>query len=191
MSEDRKRRHWLQEDLRAAAEDGDERLLEEALRAGADPEGGVRGRKPVARAAALGREGCLRRLLEAGASVAGREGPEEESALSLACAYGRAGCARILLEFGADPNEADPGEAGMGKRPLTHAAECGEWEAAAALLEAGADPGARDDRGKSALDWARAFGHEAFARALEAWIERARMEGSTPGGDRAGKPRGI
>lgn len=50
--------------------------------------------------------------------------------------------------------------------PLTLAAAAGRRHACAVLLDAGADPNARDKYGKTPLLWAAAFGHQAAAAEL-------------------------
>src|SRR5262249_10067802 len=58
---------------------------------------------------------------------------------------------RDLLARGISPNLAD----NRGTTPLMEAAIAGNESVVEILLAAGADPGARNDRGKSALDLAR------------------------------------
>ena len=90
-----------------AAWDGDEaalqRLLERARRPAqllkaTDDEGYT----ALHMAAGGGHEGCLRRLLAAGAALdAGGADEGGHTPLTIACSVGQAGCARLLLEAGA------------------------------------------------------------------------------------------
>lgn len=99
----------------------------------------------------LCREGHLaaaERVLGAGAD------PAEEGGLPLSYAtlHGSAGAAlvRLLLAAGADPRGC-----AAESPPLVRAAWDGALEVVVALLEAGADPGATDHDGQTALDVAR------------------------------------
>ena len=108
----------------------------------------------------LGRGGCLKALLDAGATPQGLQ-------LALACSMGRSECAVFLLQAGADPE--GPGA------PLRQAAMAGCVACAQLLLDAGADPQAIYVGGQGALEAAQARGHQDVARLLSS-ILHARRE---------------
>jgi hypothetical protein len=79
------------------------------------------------------------------------------TALQLAIRHGRVECALFLLANGADPN-LDPGSTGapLYRCALSHdLSDSDAVTVANALLEKGANPGARDKAGRTALDFAR------------------------------------
>jgi ankyrin repeat protein len=71
--------------------------------------------------------------------------------------------AKLLLERGASVNVAQHG----GWTPLQQAAAHGNVELVQLLLSRNADPAAKADDGRSAIDLARAGGHQAVVEALE------------------------
>ncbi|ANW22566.1 ankyrin repeat domain-containing protein [Streptomyces clavuligerus] len=102
-----------------------------------------------------------RALLRAGAdpAVPDRDGA---TALYIAAVQGEAPVARLLLAAGAPPDaESGPGGEGHGGgwdgTPLCAAACWGHEDAVRVLLEHGADPGLREDRGsgRTPLEWVR------------------------------------
>ncbi|HTX42873.1 MAG TPA: ankyrin repeat domain-containing protein [Acidobacteriaceae bacterium] len=116
-------------------------------------------------AAAFGGPEAVRLLLAQGASVqAVSRNPQKNQPLHAALALGQETAAiRLLLDAGADANARQAG----GFTPLHSAAAAGKGEAAALLLERGADPGLADDQGKRPADYARERGHGAVAEMLE------------------------
>ncbi|XP_046983202.1 ankyrin-repeat domain containing transcription coregulator asaA-like [Schistocerca americana] len=75
---------------------------------------------------------------------------------------GHAAVVRLLLSAASDPNARDQ----WGQTPLHWAAWNGQAEAAAALLQAGADRGVRTNKGNTALDIARRYNHQEIVRML-------------------------
>ncbi len=92
----------------------------------------------------------LRALLAKGMDPDGEIRHLEMSLLSLAAGRGSLRCAQALLEAGARAGRRD-GQTGCS--PLHHAAE-GDGQIARLLLEAGADPNARDEFGQTPLHFA-------------------------------------
>ena len=92
------------------------------------------------------------------------------SALMWAAACGRAAAVRRLIELGAEPSGRSTFGGpthGEGVTPLHLAAQGGHLDAARALLDAGADPRARDANFDATPDgWAEHGGHPAVAAAI-------------------------
>jgi len=100
-------------------------------------------------------DSCLRLLLEHGATVTGT------NALHHALDYERLEPVRLLLEHGGDPNEHPA------RPPLHHAVQRGRSPAFVRLLIAsGADPAARDERGRTAYQHAFRRGSADVAETL-------------------------
>jgi len=139
---------------------GQSELVQMLLKMGADPnEVGGGGTTPLADAALKGDVVTARLLLEAGAhvdavSAAGTQ-PIHDAALG-----GAAEVIRELAERGADVDARTRDE---GRTALHLAAAMGKAEAAAALLDLGADRTVRDGKGRTALEAAERAGHEAVA----------------------------
>lgn len=89
-------------------------------------------------------------------------GPEGSSALHWAVRYGDLGTARRLATAGANLNLANP----YGARPLQLAIENGHAELVGWLLDAGADPAARDLAGEPVLFLAAGLGDTTTIKAL-------------------------
>ncbi|WP_432172048.1 ankyrin repeat domain-containing protein [Streptomyces sp. 1222.5] len=110
----------------------------------------------------------VRSLLRSGADPerADRDGA---TPLYLASVNGEAGIVRLLLAAGACP-DTESGGPGTDGTPLCAAACWGHTETVRALLEHGADPGRREDRGtgRAPLDWALAGPHPGTAGLLAA-----------------------
>ncbi len=127
--------------LHFAAERGHADVARALLEAGAAVDAGTRiGRYAPLHLAARGGHGpVVARLLEAGADANAATTNSGVTALHLAAAAvdGRPAVA-ALLDHGADPNAR---EGSAGQTPLMFAAAANRAAAAAALLEAGADPG--------------------------------------------------
>jgi ankyrin repeat protein len=107
-------------------------------------------------------------LVELGARV--DADPYRGTALTWAAANGRVGSIRVLVELGADVDQrgtfGGPSH-GEGVTAIHLAAQSGQREAVAALLELGADPLIQDKlHGGNALGWARVGGHERLADIL-------------------------
>jgi len=109
----------------------------------------------VFEAAAVGDVERLRELLEADPSLAGAWSPDGAGALHLAAYYGRGDAVRLLVARGADVNAHARGFNGVA--PINSAAatsgsdEATSTECVRILLEAGADPNARQRSGSTAL----------------------------------------
>jgi ankyrin repeat protein len=114
---------------------------------------------PLHLAAAFGGPQAAALLLEHGADVKQvSRNPAHNQALHACIALGHnLETAQLLLDHGADVNATQAG----GYTPLHQAAAAGLTEMAKLLLEAGANPAARCDQGKTPADYARERGHQA------------------------------
>lgn len=90
--------------------------------------------------------------------------------LHYAAAKGHAEVARLLLDHGAMPNAPAPD----GTSPLMMAVRANSVPTVQVLLDAGADPSARNLAGQDAIDVARAHGNSALADALERLMKARR-----------------
>jgi len=114
---------------------------------------------------------ALARALADGAKVDSldvRRNPNGRRALNWAAWYDRVPAIRLLLARGAAIDAANH----TGFTPLHHAAENGSKAAAAALLEAGADPTVPNGQGKLPAEVAREQAHFEIALELTAAAER-------------------
>lgn len=168
------------ERARMSAAKADLRGLERALRDGGEA-GKACGSGPSAWGELWGfsgawavsgdRLGCALALLRAGADVNERRASDAGSALHAAARRGAWEEAELLLGAGALPEAQDRSGAtaliALAKEPVGGAlAEAGRLSAARALLRCGANAGALDSEGKSALMWAAERGREEVGRAL-------------------------
>jgi len=143
--------------LAAAAFNGNERAVKMLLEAGAAPqERDATGKGAVVYAAAKGFAPVVRLLLDAGVEVDARYG-NELTALMWAAGHSNDVPAtegletvELLLSRGVGVDLVDD----RGRTALMIAAERGHPEIVARLLQAGADPSARDNGGLTALDFA-------------------------------------
>jgi len=105
----------------------------------------------------------VRAALEAGVAV---DAPDERgrTALMIAAARGHVMVMRELVEAGAQIDRRDRGK--LRWPALMHALYADRFAAAGALLEWGADPGASDDSGYTALMMAAGRGHAGVVREL-------------------------
>ena len=132
--------------LRMAVLNDSEQIVGELLRAGANVDAAVNGQTALMLAAEKGSDGIVKLLLAKGAEV-DRRNPQHynHTALMYAALNGHADSVRALLAGHANRKLTDVKEF----TPLLLAAESGDWETLAALLEAGADP--REVSGRQGL----------------------------------------
>jgi ankyrin repeat protein len=114
-------------------------------------------------AAALGRAGRLRELLDCDGARVLAVSASGHTALHLAALYGRTDAVRLLLERGADPNA--PTTTGRQATPLHCAALRGHLAAVRLLLAGGADVNVADRGGETALHLA-CRSHDSSMQAL-------------------------
>jgi ankyrin repeat protein len=133
---------------------GDRDRVDELL--AADPE------LDVFEAAALGRTGRLRELLDEDASRANAFGDDGFHPLGLACFFGHLEAARLLLDRGADVNALSTNEHVQTAALHAAAAAAGDettrYELVKLVLERGADPNLPQGGGFRAIDAARQNG---------------------------------
>jgi ankyrin repeat protein len=120
----------------------------------------------VFEAAAFGRAGRLRELLDADPALARSFSGDGFTALHLAAFFGRAEAVRLLLKRGADVNAVATSEQIGPVQPLHSAAALGQLECARLLVEAGADVNARQAGGYTPLHEAAGNGDVELARLL-------------------------
>ena len=151
------RRIWSKKCLITAAYNGEARMLEMLLEAGADPSAiDATGKGPLVYAAGRGYARMVKRLLEVGIDPARVYG-NDLTALMWAAGHSNdvpeaEGLATVeaLLAAGAPVGPAD----NRGRTALMIAAGRGHAAIAAHLIAAGADADARDNEGKTAADLA-------------------------------------
>ncbi|RSL56987.1 hypothetical protein CEP54_008523 [Fusarium duplospermum] len=119
------------------------------------------GQTVLSRAAEIGHEVTLKRLIEEGADLESRD-MDGWSPLHFAASFGNEDIVRMLLEAGAYFESRD--EAGMS--PLHYASRNGKEATVRVLLESGADVESRDDDGWSPLHYAARNGHEVISKIL-------------------------
>jgi ankyrin repeat protein len=162
--------------LMAAAERGDSAVVRLLLEKGADAKAKNRvGWTALHAAAVAGDRGATEALLAQGADVNARETLQGRTPLLWAAAGGRTDLVKLFLERGGD---AKAKETFTGTTVLICAAasERGDLGLVNLLLEKGADPGAKDDHGDSAVDWARRRGGRKVVQALEQKGARGRAD---------------
>jgi hypothetical protein len=153
--------------LMAAAEGGEGAVVRLLLDHGADARAANRVGWTALHAAALAgdRDGA-EALLAKGADVNARETLQGRTPLLWAAAGGRTDLVKLFLDLGGDVKAR---ETFTGTTALICAAasERGDPGLVALLLEKGAGPGAKDDYGDSAVDWARRRGSRKVVQVLE------------------------
>ena len=119
-----------------AAENGNAAVIEQLLKAGADPNSTVRsGETPLMLAARTGRVPAVKALLSAGAKVNAKEDWNGQTALMWAAAAGQGPAVQALIEGGADIRA----RSNAGTTPLMFAVRKGDMRSVQAMLAAGAD----------------------------------------------------
>lgn len=113
-------------------------------------------------AARIGRDDVIPALLQAGASIEGRDA-KGYPPLILASYNGHATTTALLLAHGADPGGMD---AARGNTALMGVAFKGHGEIVRLLVEAGSDVNQRNHAGQTALMNAAMFGHGAIVEML-------------------------
>jgi ankyrin repeat protein len=121
---------------------------------------------PLHLAAAFATPQAVQLLLQHQATVSAvSKNPQANQPLHAALALSRnPETVQLLLAAGADPNATQTG----GFTPIFSAATANRRDLAELLISHGANPHARDDRNKTAVDFARERGHEELA----AWLEQ-------------------
>ncbi len=123
-------------------------------------------------------------LLKAGADPNGR-GPDGDLPLLAAVQHKVVHPVRWLLDAGADPNvcfdKASTWDQSIrkGTTPLMYAAETGRAKLVEILLEAGADPAAKDSANQTALDLAWNKGHSRIGEMIQSRLPEAAQAGKS------------
>ena len=115
-------------------------------------------------AASFGIVHVVKALLAQGAEVDATGGRLGATAFHAAALRGHVKVMDILFQKGADPNKIDF----IKQTPLNSAALVGNVEVIKYLLDHDADAEIRDERGRTAYDWACRFGHEEAQKVLRA-----------------------
>ena len=142
---------------------GDLDMVKLLLAHGADPSAGTQSNTPISAAVTFGYPDVVRTLIAAGASVDMRESTGI-NLLHWATITDRPALIPMLAKAGVPLNEPDD----FGFTPLMYAAtiDFGDAELVKALRRAGADPGVRNDQGRTALEQAHFLRHATLEAAL-------------------------
>lgn len=146
-------------------------LAAAATAVGAD-DVGDRQQWPLIYAAGEGDAVTVKKLLAEGVSVKQRS-PDGESALHVAAIRGNLPTVRALLDAGAEVDARTPPGATIYMTPSMWAVYHGHAEMIALLLDAGADPGAADENGKTLLQMAQEAQQPAIEEMLRARLSAA------------------
>lgn len=123
------------------------------------------GWRPLHYAALEGTPGAVTLLLDAGADPNGLDA----AGMHVLQMTSQDEVARLLIERGADPNRVAAPWGSLLHLAINHQTP----SRVKLLLEAGADPRARDPQGRSCLDVARETGDEEKTALVEGWLERS------------------
>jgi ankyrin repeat protein len=162
--------------LMAAVEGVDRAVVQLLLAKGADVKAKNRvGWTALHAAAVAGDRAIAEDLLAHGADVNASETLQGRTPLLWAAAGGRTDLVKLLLDHGADVKVR---ESFTGTTALICAAasERGDLALVSLLLDKGAEPGAKDDSGASAVDWARRRGSRKVMQVLEDKGARGRAD---------------
>lgn len=132
-------------------------------------------------AAEHGSMACMTALLEAGASVEGKDGAESSGATPLALAVWSShwAAAKILIKAGADIEWRDAHRSTLLMRHIDRMSRANNgMETLAHLLDLGADPRLRRAKrqGDSAIEIAKKLGRSSAAELMTSWSERRALE---------------
>jgi ankyrin repeat protein len=153
--------------LVAAVEDGDRAVVRLLLAKGADVKAKNRVGWTALHAAALaGDRAIAEDLLAHGADVNASETLQGRTPLLWAAAGGRTDLVKLLLDHGADIKVRES-FGGTTALICAAASERGDLGLVNLLIAKGADRGATDEHGDSALDWTRRRGRREIVQALE------------------------
>jgi ankyrin repeat protein len=127
-------------------------------------------------AAVAGNRGVAEDLLAHGADVNAAETLQGRTPLLWAAASGRTDLVKLCLDHGADIKVREK-LSGTTALICAAASERGDLGLVNLLLEKGAEPGAKDDHGASAVVWARRRGSRELVQALERQGARSHARG--------------
>lgn len=154
--------------LMAAVKANDRALVDRLLAEGASADAAdAAGDRPLIMAAYLGHTEVLERLLAAGADLTVLDPGMRATALHAAAYAGRTEAAAVLIDHGIAINQQGPVN---GYTALHDAVWQNHLATARVILAGGADASIRAKDGQTALDLARAKGHQALVSLLEAVV---------------------
>jgi ankyrin repeat protein len=168
-----------------AAANGDVRMIDMLVECGADVDANSGLGTPIQWAAMADQPEAVRRLLQCGADpnlrALQKQGEDRNlpSPVVVSASMNQTQICKLMLDGGANATLCDTD----GTTSLHHAAENGNKELVFALLENGADPFAKDVRGKTPIDVAREHHGEWFDDAVAAMQEGRRLDAPICGGD--------